>query len=223
MDKAMQIERLITSGLVAVIRRPPPERVEHIAAALADGGVGALEITADTAEVYRLIADMKAKYGDRLLVGAGTVLKLTQAEQAIAAGADFIFSPNLNEAIVELTLQHGRISIPGVMTPTEAVRGHDAGADLLKVFPGGSLGASYIKELQGPLGHIRMMPTGGVTLQNVGAFIAAGAVAVGLGSALVDREAVEQGDYGRITETARQFAKEVRKARMNNNKGAKKP
>lgn len=93
MDKDRQIEQLITSGLVAVIRRPAPERVEHIAAALADGGVGALEITADTPEVYRLIADMKAKYGDSLLVGAGTVFKLAQAEQAIAAGADFIFSP----------------------------------------------------------------------------------------------------------------------------------
>lgn len=91
MDKNLQIERLITSGLVAVIRRPEPERADKIAAALADGGVGALEITADTPEVNRLIADMKAKYGDRLLVGAGTVLKLTQAEQAIAAGADFIF------------------------------------------------------------------------------------------------------------------------------------
>jgi 2-dehydro-3-deoxyphosphogluconate aldolase/(4S)-4-hydroxy-2-oxoglutarate aldolase len=106
------------------------------------------------------------------------------------------------------------------MTPTEVVRGHEAGADLLKVFPCGSLGASYIRELQGPLGHIRMMPTGGVTLANVGAFIAAGAVAVGLGSALVDREAVERSDYGKITETARQFAEEVRKARMNNTKGA---
>ncbi|MEK8213851.1 MULTISPECIES: bifunctional 4-hydroxy-2-oxoglutarate aldolase/2-dehydro-3-deoxy-phosphogluconate aldolase [unclassified Paenibacillus] len=221
MDKNLQIERLITSGLVAVIRRPEPERADKIAAALADGGVGALEITADTPEVNRLIADMKAKYGDRLLVGAGTVLKLTQAEQAIAAGADFIFSPNLNEAIVDLTLKYGRISIPGVMTPTEAVRGHEAGADLLKVFPGGSLGASYIKELQGPLGHIRMMPTGGMTLANVGSFIAAGSVAVGLGSALVDRKAVERGDYAKITETARQFAKEVSKARMNNTKGVK--
>ncbi|KWX86228.1 2-dehydro-3-deoxyphosphogluconate aldolase [Paenibacillus riograndensis] len=218
MDKEKAIGQLISSGLVAVIRRPVPEHVDGIAAALAEGGVGALEITADTPEVNRLISGLKAKYEDRLLVGAGTVLTLDQAEQAIAAGADFIFSPNFNEAIVKLTVEKGRIAIPGVMTPTEIVRADEAGADLLKIFPGGSLGASYIKGLQGPLGHLRMMPTGGVTLDNAGSFIAAGAVALGLGSALVDRQAAKRGDYGKLTETACRFGDEVRKARGNGGK-----
>lgn len=220
MDKESRIEQLIASGLVAVIRRPEPEHVAGIAEALAAGGVGALEITADTPEVNRLIAELKAKYGERLLVGAGTVLEAAQAERAIAAGADFIFSPNLNEHIVELTVNAGRIAIPGVMTPTEIVRAHEAGADLLKLFPGGSLGASYIKELQGPLGHLRMMPTGGVTLGNAGSYIAAGAVALGLGSALVDRQAAARGEYGKLTETAHRFAEEVDKARRTRAKGA---
>lgn len=219
MDKESRIEQLIASGLVAVIRRPEPEHVAGIAEALAEGGVGALEITADTPEVNRLIDKLKAKYGERLLVGAGTVLKAEQAEQAIAAGADFILSPNLNEHIVELTVNAGRIAIPGVMTPTELVRANEAGADLLKLFPGGSLGASYIRELQGPLGHLRMIPTGGVTLANAGSYIAAGAVALGLGSALVDGQAVARGEYGKLTAAARLFAAEVEKARRTRAEG----
>jgi len=213
MNKSVQLEVLTASGIVAVIRRPLREHVDGIAAALADGGVGALEITVDTPDVYEIIGQLKDKYGARLLVGAGTVLDLAAAEQSIDAGADFIFSPSLNTKVVELTVKRGRISIPGVMTPTEIVTAFEAGADVLKIFPGGTLGPGYLKELQGPLGHIPVMPTGGVNLGNAAAFIRNGAVALGLGGALINQKAVEERNYAALTATALQFGQEIKAAR----------
>ncbi|MGO4545842.1 bifunctional 4-hydroxy-2-oxoglutarate aldolase/2-dehydro-3-deoxy-phosphogluconate aldolase [Paenibacillus sp. 2TAB23] len=213
MTKEEQLKGLKDSGIVAVIRKPAYRKVIQITDALVLGGVGALEITVDTDRAYEMIAQLKERYEGRALVGAGTVLDEKTAKDAIEAGADFIFSPTLDEATIRLTNRYGRISIPGVMTPTEIVKGYQYGADILKIFPGSSLGATYIKELSAPLGHIPMMPTGGITLDNVGSFIRAGAVAVGIGSSLTDRKAIAEDRYDELTGLARKFRLEIKKAR----------
>lgn len=213
MNQTVLLNRLTESGIVAVIRKPQAAQIVPIAEALIAGGVGALEITVDTDGGLEMIQDIKRKFGDRVLVGAGTVLDLKSAQAAIDAGSDFIFSPTLDEQVIKLTKNAGLLSIPGVMTPTEILSAYQAGADILKIFPGGSLGAGYIKELQGPLGHIPMMPTGGVTLGNVAAFIRSGAVAAGIGGSLVNKQAIEEERYDILRETARQFVNEIQKAR----------
>ena len=207
------LNQLIESGLVAVIRRPKPEYIEHIVDALVSGGVGALEITVDTTDAYHFIQKIKRKFGHLALVGAGTVLDEQTAKVAIDADADFIFSPVFDVKTVQLTNRYGKISIPGVMTPTEIVQAYQAGADIIKVFPASALGVNYFRELRGPLGHIPMMPTGGVNLENVGDYIRNGAVAVGVGGNLLDKEAIEQGRYDVLFQTAQEFAGAIRKAK----------
>ena len=213
MEKWNNLKRLTDSGLVAVIRRPPADKIDRLAEALVDGGVGALEITVDTPGVFDMIRKIKSVFGKKVLVGAGTVLDAETAKIAIDAGSDFIFSPIFDEATIALTNRYGKISIPGVMTPTEIVKAYQVGADVMKIFPGRSLGVDYIKELRGPLGHIPMMPTGGVDLDNVGQFIKNGAVAVGVGGSLIDKKAVAEDRYDIVRETARKFAEAIQMAR----------
>ncbi|GIO43376.1 bifunctional 4-hydroxy-2-oxoglutarate aldolase/2-dehydro-3-deoxy-phosphogluconate aldolase [Paenibacillus apis] len=213
MTKQEQLDKLMNSGIVAVVRRPPSDKVQLITDALVAGGVEALEITVDSEGVFELIPLLKEKYGGQVLVGAGTVMNASVAEKALQAGADFIFSPILDEATIKITNRYGRISIPGVMTPTEIAKGYEWGADVLKIFPGATLGASYIKEVSAPLAGIPMMPTGGVTLDNVAEFIHAGAVAVGLGSSLLNKAAIAEERYDDITELARRFKAAITRAR----------
>lgn len=213
MNKKEKLRLLKDSGVVAVVRRPPYEKAVRITDALVAGGVKALEITVDSDRAFELISLLNERYGEEVLVGAGTVLDAETAEKAIEAGAQFIFSPILDEETIKATIHHDVISIPGVMTPTEIVKGYRLGADLLKIFPGSSLGVNYIKELSAPLGHIPMMPTGGVTLDNVAQFIRAGAVAVGLGSSLLDKKAMEEERYDDITKRAEQFIQAIHQAR----------
>ena len=214
MEKLRNLKRLTDSGLVAVIRRPKAEQIAFIAEALVNGGVGALEITVDTPGVFRMIEQLKQEFGQRVLVGAGTVLDAATAKTAIEAGSDFIFSPTLDEKTIEMTIRYGKISIPGVMTPTEIVKAYQAGADILKVFPASSLGPNYFRELRGPLGHIPAMPTGGVSLDNIEQFIKNGAVAVGVGGTLINKEALETGRFDVIEDTARKFVRLIEKARQ---------
>ncbi|HEX5565106.1 MAG TPA: bifunctional 4-hydroxy-2-oxoglutarate aldolase/2-dehydro-3-deoxy-phosphogluconate aldolase [Sporosarcina sp.] len=213
MKKWEDLLRLKESGLVAVIRRPDPSQIHSIAEALILGGVGALEITVDTPDAFTMIKSLKGTFKDRVLVGAGTVLDAESAKAAIDAGSDFIFSPSFDVKTIQITNRYGKISIPGVMTPTEIVQAYSAGADILKIFPGNALGAGYLKDLQGPLGHIPMMPTGGVSLDNVEAFIKNGAVAVGVGGTLVDGKAIAEERYDELTKIAKQFIMKIQQAR----------
>lgn len=213
MKKWENLIRLKESGLVAVIRRPKKSQINYIAEALVEGGTGALEITLDTPGALDMIHELKEKFQDKVLVGAGTVLDAISAKSAIDAGSDFIFCPSFDIETVQITNRYGRISIPGVMTPTEMVQAYSAGADLLKVFPGAALGENYIKDLQGPLGHIPMMPTGGVSVDNVETFIKNGAVAVGAGGSLVDGKAIAEERYEVITEISKEFVKRIQRAR----------
>ncbi|WP_203333687.1 bifunctional 4-hydroxy-2-oxoglutarate aldolase/2-dehydro-3-deoxy-phosphogluconate aldolase [Planococcus beigongshangi] len=213
MKKWENLIQLKESGLIAVIRRPKQPQIEYISEALVEGGTGALEITLDTPGALEMIRDLKKKYKNRILVGAGTVLDAVSAKSAIDAGSDFIFCPSFDVETIQITNRHGKISIPGVMTPTEIVQAYSAGADLLKIFPGAALGESYIKDLQGPLGHIPMMPTGGVNLDNVESFIKGGAVAVGVGGSLVDSNAIAEERYDVLTEISKEFIKRIQKGR----------
>ncbi|MEW5323657.1 bifunctional 4-hydroxy-2-oxoglutarate aldolase/2-dehydro-3-deoxy-phosphogluconate aldolase [Geobacillus thermoleovorans] len=212
MDKLEHLNRLKQSKLVAVIRKPKRSQIFQIAEALIDGGVEVLEVTVDSPGSFEMIAALKETFGEKAIVGTGTVLDAETAKRAIEAGSDFIFSPIFDQEMISLTNRYGKISIPGVMTPTEIVKAYQMGADLLKVFPAGSLGPKYFKELSGPLGHIPLMPTGGVTLDNAAEFIRSGAVAVGVGSALLDKRAIEEERFDVIRETAQKFVETVRNA-----------
>ncbi|ARA99558.1 MULTISPECIES: bifunctional 4-hydroxy-2-oxoglutarate aldolase/2-dehydro-3-deoxy-phosphogluconate aldolase [Geobacillus] len=212
MDKIFHLNRLKTVKLVAVIRKPKRSQIFQIAEALIAGGVEVLEVTVDTPGSFEMIAALKEAFGAKATIGAGTVLDAETAKRAIEAGSDFIFSPIFDQETISLTNRYGKISIPGVMTPTEIVKAYQMGADLLKVFPAGSLGPQYFKELRGPLGHIPLMPTGGVTLENAAEFIRNGAAAIGVGSALLDKRVIEEGRFNLLTETAKRFVETVRNA-----------
>lgn len=213
MKKIDQIQYLKETGLVAVIRQPDENKLEEIAKALIAGGTSALEVTVDSLGSIDMIRMLHEKYGDKVLVGAGTVLDGVTAKSAIQAGADFIFSPNFDKETIEITNSYGKISIPGALTPTEILNAYRAGADIIKVFPANAVSSNYIKDLQGPLGHIPMMPTGGVTIENTAQLIKSGAVAVGAGGSLLDKDAIDNENYAKLTENANRFITEIRKAK----------
>jgi 2-dehydro-3-deoxyphosphogluconate aldolase/(4S)-4-hydroxy-2-oxoglutarate aldolase len=160
-----------------------------------------------------MIGSLVERFGERLLVGAGTVLSPAGVHQALAAGARFIVAPNTNRTIIALCNQHGVPVIPGAFTPTEVVAAWEAGADLVKVFPVSSVGPRYIRDLRGPLSDIPLVPTGGVTATNTADFIRAGAVAVGAGSDLVDKGIVDRREFAELERRAHDFAEAVRAGR----------
>jgi 2-dehydro-3-deoxyphosphogluconate aldolase / (4S)-4-hydroxy-2-oxoglutarate aldolase len=178
------LEQIYRYKIVAILRGCEPERVPAIVLALADAGVRLLEITLNSPGALDLIRRVAGTMGDRVLVGAGTVLTAGEAEMAIAAGARFVLSPSLDIETIRITKELGAVSIPGAFTATEVLAAWRGGADIVKVFPA-SVGANYLRDLRGPLPQIPLMPTGGVNLQNIREFRAAGAVAYGIGSALV--------------------------------------
>lgn len=208
------LERIRESGVVAVLRGADADTVIDVADALRAGGVTAIELTADTAGVADMIEEVAASFsGGETLIGAGTVLDAETARTTLMAGAAFVVSPSFHEDVVRTCNRYGALVAPGVMTPTEAVNAFEAGADVVKVFPASTLGPGHLSSMRGPLGQIPMMPTGGVDLDNVEAFVEAGAIAVGAGSALVDDAAVAEGDFESVTETARAFTEAVESAR----------
>ncbi|UOQ45070.1 bifunctional 4-hydroxy-2-oxoglutarate aldolase/2-dehydro-3-deoxy-phosphogluconate aldolase [Halobacillus salinarum] len=213
MEKASKLLQLEQSGVVAVIRKPRPEDILPLVDALVEGGVKTLELTVDTEQAFTQMRKAKERLGKDVLVGAGTVLDAETARTAIQAGAEFVFSPNYNEDLIQMANSYGVISIPGVMTPSEIVEAYKLGADVVKIFPASIGGPSYIKDLQGPLGHIPMIPTGGVTAENAGDFIKNGATAVGAGGSLVNKRLLEQQDFAGITTLAKQFTANVKMAR----------
>jgi 2-dehydro-3-deoxyphosphogluconate aldolase / (4S)-4-hydroxy-2-oxoglutarate aldolase len=179
------LSQILKHKIVAIIRGAEPDDVLEIAEALYKGGVRCLEITLNSADALKVIENISIKMGDRILVGAGTVLNAAEASDAIAAGAKFIISPVMNIETIRKTKHLGAVSIPGAFTPTEIFNAYSGGADIIKVFPGTS-GAGFIKEVLAPLPFIPLMPTGGISLQNLHEFKSAGAVAFGIGKSLVD-------------------------------------
>ncbi|WP_209125145.1 bifunctional 4-hydroxy-2-oxoglutarate aldolase/2-dehydro-3-deoxy-phosphogluconate aldolase [Alkalihalobacillus sp. BA299] len=208
------LEELKESGIVAVIRGATIDNIVPISKALYEGGVKGIEITVETPKVITLIEKVASEMGDQVIVGAGTVLDPETARAAIMAGSKFIFSPTVNPETIKMTKRYGVISVPGALTPTEILTGYEHGADIIKVFPASVVGAKYLKDIQGPLPHIPLMPTGGIDIHNVGDYIKAGAVAAGVGSTLVNtKETVNEEYCRRLTEKAKQFVQAVREAR----------
>lgn len=201
------------SGVVAVMRAPSPEILVDISRALLDGGVPAIEVTMTTPKAISAIETLADKYGDKAVVGVGTVIDAATARDAIAAGAQFVVSPILDRSVIETTRRYGKISIPGAFTPTEILAAWSAGADVVKVFPSTVLGPGYFRDILAPLPQLKLTPTGGVDLKNTPEWIKAGAVFVGVGSALVTKDAMARKDWPAITANAKAFVEAVRTAR----------
>lgn len=202
------------AGVVAIIRLPDPVHVRPVIDALIAGGVRVLEVTMTVPGAIELIAEAARSLPNGFLIGAGTVLDVDTARRSIEAGASFVVGPVLQPDIIEECHRHDRPALPGCFSPTEIYGAWNAGADIVKVFPATSLGPTFFRDLRGPLPEVKMMPTGGVSIDNVGDWLRAGAVAVGAGSALVDPRLVAAGDFRAVTERAARLVANVRAARQ---------
>lgn len=169
------------------------------------GGIRLMEVTLNTAGAHDIIADWRERHEGKAYIGAGTVLNVQMAKEAVAAGAQFLVSPNVDLSVIEYAVEHGVEIWPGAMTPTEIVAAYEAGAKVVKLFPMASLGIPYLREIKAPLNHIPLLATGGATLDNITDYYAAGAAAVGLGSALLPREALTAGNDEQIAACTRAF------------------
>jgi 2-dehydro-3-deoxyphosphogluconate aldolase/(4S)-4-hydroxy-2-oxoglutarate aldolase len=207
------VRQIADGGVVAVIRLQDGSKLRAVVNALARGGITALEVTMTVPRAIELIAEIAPSLPPGFLLGAGTVVDPDTARAAVKAGARYIVSPVFRPAVVEAAHAAGAAAMPGCFSPTEILAAWDAGADVVKVFPATALGPAYFKDLKGPMPHVRLMPTGGVSLENAAEWVRAGAVAVGVGGALVDPKLVAAGDFAGITERARRFVERVRQAR----------
>jgi 2-dehydro-3-deoxyphosphogluconate aldolase / (4S)-4-hydroxy-2-oxoglutarate aldolase len=214
MNKSEIMQHIAEIGVIPVVRAESADIALRAIDAIQAGGISVLEITMTVPGAIRIIEEVAQKLGSKAIVGAGTVLDEVTARQCILAGAQFIVSPALNLDTISCCHRYGIVVIPGAMTPTEVVTASSAGADWVKVFPAGALGGpSYIKALKAPLPHIRLVPTGGVSLKTAADFILAGATALGVGTDLVDTKALRDREDRLITQRARQFAEVVKEAR----------
>jgi 2-dehydro-3-deoxyphosphogluconate aldolase/(4S)-4-hydroxy-2-oxoglutarate aldolase len=203
------LPQILEHKIVAIIRGADPADVLKIALALQKGGVKVVEVTFNSPNALAVLHELSTKMGKELLIGMGTVLDAATAREAISAGAKFIISPSFNSETVQTTKRLGAVSIPGAYTATEIVNAFTAGGDIIKVFPA-SANVNYIKEIRAPLSHIPLMPTGGITLENIKEFQKAGAVAFGIGTALVNtKEKITDQYLEQLTERAGQFVQAI--------------
>lgn len=207
-DKAL--ETVLATKAIAVIRMKDPARVFDVVEALKKGGIRAIEITMTVPGALDIIQRLAGAKPEGVLVGAGTVLDADTAAAAIRSGADFVVSPIADPGMIAACRAHDILVAPGAFTPTEIVAAWNRGADVVKVFPAASLGPQYFRDLKGPFPLLRLMPTGGVTMENARDFIEAGAAAVGIGTALVDRKSVEAGDWEALAARARALVESLR-------------
>jgi 2-dehydro-3-deoxyphosphogluconate aldolase/(4S)-4-hydroxy-2-oxoglutarate aldolase len=211
-EKMQNLQLMLETGSVGVVRTDSSSRLLQVAAALREGGLNCIEITMTTPGALRAIEEVAGKL-DGVLMGAGTVLDASTARQAILAGAKFLVTPTVALDVIEMCHRYSVVVIPGAMTPTEILTAWEAGADMVKVFPADILGPAYLKAVRGPLPQIPLVPTGGITADNAGEFIKAGAALVCAGGWLVDKKAVDEGRYETLTKRARQLLDAVEKAR----------
>jgi 2-dehydro-3-deoxyphosphogluconate aldolase/(4S)-4-hydroxy-2-oxoglutarate aldolase len=216
MKKDVILRSILDIGVVPVVRTSSAESAIRAIEAVYRGGIRAAEITMTVPGAIKALEKLADAFGDKLVLGAGTVLDPETARICMLAGAQFFVTPALNLKTIEMAKRYSKVIMPGALTPTEVVTAWEAGADFVKVFPCGALGgAKYIKALKAPLPHIEMVPTGGVSLETTADFLRAGAAAVAVGAELIDAKTISEGRYEVFEERARQFLAEVAKARGN--------
>ncbi len=207
------LDRILAEKIIAIVRGISSEKITGLVGALEKGGVCCVEVTFDQSsekaaeDTLTSLRAIRAAFGDRVCVGAGTVMTVEQVRQAAEAGAEYMISPNVDEAVIRETKRLGKISIPGAMTATEVAFAHQCGADIVKMFPAGILGVDYIKAVKAPLRHIPVTAVGNVTVDNCASFLKAGAVGVGVGGSLVSAKLVDEGRFDEITATAKAYIK----------------
>ena len=210
------VEEILDARIIAIVRGAEAKKCKDVVAALEKGGIRFVEITYNQskpeswAETAATIGELKKAFEGRVHIGAGTVTTVKLAEMTAAAGGEFIISPDTNVDVIKRTKELGMISMPGAMTPTEAMTAHNAGADFIKIFPAGNLGPGYIKALCAPLNHLRFMAVGGVNEKNIADFIAAGCVGAGIGGNLAKKAWIDAGEYDKLPEAAREMLAAVK-------------
>jgi 2-dehydro-3-deoxyphosphogluconate aldolase/(4S)-4-hydroxy-2-oxoglutarate aldolase len=213
MSKEDDLRRVLDCGIVAVVRSPDSQQLVEAARALADGGVTVVEITMTVPDALDVLRRVRQALGDRVLLGAGTILDPETARAALLAGAEYVVAPTVNLDVIRLCQRYAKLVMPGAFTPTEILAAWEAGADVVKVFPADVLGPAFFKAVRAPLPQVRLMPTGGVDLTTAAAFLKAGACCLGVGGQLVEPKAVAERNFDRIRDLARQYVEVVRQAR----------
>jgi 2-dehydro-3-deoxyphosphogluconate aldolase/(4S)-4-hydroxy-2-oxoglutarate aldolase len=208
------LDRIAAAGIVPVVRAPSAALAREAVEAIRAGGIDVIELTMTVPGAVPLIRELTSRFGDEIVVGAGTVLDAETARACMMSGAAFVVSPILDVAVVECCRALGVPVIPGALTPTEIVRAARAAGDVVKVFPSGALGGpTYLRSILAPLPGLKLIPTGGVSLQNAGEFLRAGAFAIGVGADLVDIAKIRDGQADDVTRMARAYVEEVARAR----------
>lgn len=206
----MIIEQLKAAVIIPVLRKVPYEKSKEIVQALYNGGIRVIEVTMESDRAELIIKEALEVFGDKMLIGAGTVLTIEDCNRAIEAGAQFIVSPALDEAVVACAVEHDVPVIPGVFTPSEMINAHQAGAAMVKLFPSSVLGPAFIKDVKGPLSHIEIMTTGGITKDTAKSYLDAGAIAVGAGSALLRKDLIEENDWTGLANEVKEWLEVIR-------------
>ncbi len=203
------LKQLEKDKMIAIIRGLTAEQAGKTARALSNGGIRFLEVTMNTPGATSMIADWRSEFNETMYIGAGTVIDLGMAKEAVQAGAQFLVTPNTDAEVIEYALSKDIEVFPGALTPTEIVNAWKLGARAVKLFPMASMGLQYLKEIRGPLDQIRLIPTGGVNVSNIAEYIHAGAFACGLGSHLIDKNRIQAGEYEEITKQAAAYVAAV--------------
>ncbi|WP_442601409.1 bifunctional 4-hydroxy-2-oxoglutarate aldolase/2-dehydro-3-deoxy-phosphogluconate aldolase [Paenibacillus sp. KN14-4R] len=199
MNREQGLQLLEQSRAIAIVRGIEQQHISAVAGALFAGGISVMEVTLNTPGAADMITELQANYADKMFIGAGTVLDIADAKLALDAGASFFVTPNTDEEVIRFAVEHNIPIYPGAMTPTEVVKAWKAGATAVKLFPTGSLGLTYFKDVQGPLSHIPMLAVGGVKTDNIADYFAAGCYGFGVGGSLFNKEDITNGRYDSVT------------------------
>lgn len=212
--KRKALDLIHETGLIPIIRVESSDIAFKVADAFLEGGVNIIEVTMSVPGAVEVVRQLVESFGDKVLIGTGTVVNGEMAEEVISAGSEFIVSPNYSKGLIDTAIHYDKPIIPGALTPTEIYDAWSMGADAVKVFPCGNVGgAKYLKALRGPLPQIPLVPTGGVNLETAGSLLEAGAYALGVGSAITDKKAIREGRFQVITENVRKFLDIVKATR----------
>jgi 2-dehydro-3-deoxyphosphogluconate aldolase/(4S)-4-hydroxy-2-oxoglutarate aldolase len=213
MGKSEIVQRIVEPGIVAIIRADSSDQLIRAAEALHEGGIDVMEVTMTTPNALQVVSDAVARFAGKVLMGIGSILDPETARTAILAGAEFVVTPVTKPEVIRICNRYGKPIASGAFTPTEALLGHESGADFIKLFPADHAGPTYIKNLLAPLPMLQLIPTGGVTVENAADFIRAGSVALGVSSALVSKDVLARRDWKLLSETAARFIAAVQAAR----------